>query len=45
MGGLVLWFLKSPKELNCEVPGKESNIVTSKTEQKTLTMAELWRIP
>ena len=44
MGVLVLYFLKSPKELNVEVPGKESN-VTSGKETKSLTTAELWAIP
>lgn len=44
MGVLVLMVLKSPKELNVEVPGKESNAVKGK-EEKTLTTAELWAIP
>lgn len=44
MGVVVLVFFKQPKELNVEVPGKESNYAMNK-ETKTLTAKELWRIP
>ncbi len=44
MGALILYFFQSPKELNCEVPGKESNIVSNK-EQNAMSMQELWKIP
>lgn len=44
MGGLVLFLFKSPKELNTEIPGKESNLMSSK-ETKALNMREIWNIP
>jgi len=44
MGGLVLLLFKSPKELNTQVPDKESNVSNQK-ETKPLTSRELWAIP
>lgn len=44
MGFVVLFILKSPKELNTEVPGKESNLTANK-ETKALSLKELWAIP
>lgn len=44
MGGLVLFMFRSPKELNTQVPGKESNSSAQK-EQKALTLKEICNIP
>ena len=44
MGFAVLFLMKSPKELNTEVPGKESNLTAHK-EAKVLSLRELWAIP
>lgn len=44
MGSIIVLLFKQPKELNVEVPGKESNSVTPK-EQKEMNMRDLWKIP
>ena len=46
MGCVVLLLFKQPKDLNVEVPGKESNHVANKEAgAKVYTTRELWKIP
>jgi hypothetical protein len=46
-GGAVWFFYKSPVELNIEIAGKDADINQndSKTEPRTLSMVEIWKIP